>query len=293
MLRRYLNLADSRVWVNQLCASAIALALGSASGTNIGHAFDSQTSAVTPPAAERFNAPVEAPSIVLKGPGGKIRSFFKFGFSAYKDGKKEEAFDFYSKSAEEGHIGARWALANMYAAGDGVPEDDFEAFKIFQGIANEGADRGSRESSYVSGALVALGNYLQFGIPKSPVKSDPILAREVYWQAAINYGDPHAQYMLGKIFLGGDAGSVDRQQAARWFNSSAKKGHAGARAMLGQMMFDAGKTVEGIGMMTAALQLAHPNDVVWIRKMQEQAFALSDENERRTGISLIARYLPK
>ena len=63
--------------------------------------------------------------------------------------------------------------------------------------------------------------------------------------------------------------------------------------MLGQMMFDAGKTVEGIGMMTAALELAHPNDRQWIRKMQEQAFALSDEQERRTGISLSARYLPQ
>lgn len=293
MLRRYLNGTDSKGRMNQLCASALVFVLSFGSATNLAYAFDSQASAATPPAAERFNAPVEAPAAGLSGPAGKIRSFFKFGFTAYKDGKKEEAFDFYSKSAEEGHIGARWALANMYAAGDGVPEDDFEAFKIFQGIANEGADRGSRESSYVSGALVALGNYLQFGIPQSPVKSDPVLAREIYWQAAINYGDPHAQYMLGRMFLSGEAGSVDRRQAARWFNSSAKKGHAGARAMLGQMMFDAGKTVEGIGMMTAALELAHPNDAVWIREMQEQAFALSDESERRTGISLSSRYLPK
>lgn len=292
MLRRYLIRAKDNCWMNHLCASAFALVLLGASGTNIALAFDNQAAAA-PPAAERFSAPVEAPAASLAGPAGKIRSFFKFGFTAYKDGKKEEAFDFYSKSAEEGHIGARWALANMYAAGDGVPEDDFEAFKLFQGIANEGADVGSRESSYVSGALVALGNYLQFGIPQSPIKSDPVLAREIYWQAAINYGDPHAQYMLGKMFLSGEAGTVDRRQAARWFNSSAKKGHAGARAMLGQMMFDAGKTVEGIGMMTAALELAHPKDQAWIRELQEQAFALSDESERRTGISLSSRYLPQ
>lgn len=291
MLRRYLNLADAKLWSSPLYASTIVLAMGLGTSTDT-YAFDNQQSAAAPPAAERFSDPAESVPNPASG-GNKIRSFFKFGFSAYKDGKKEEAFDFYTKSAEEGHIGARWALANMYAAGDGVPEDDFEAFKIFQGIANEGADRGSRESSYVSGALVALGDYIQFGIPQSPVKSDPVLAREIYWQAAINYGDPHAQYMLGKMYLDGNAGSVDRRQAARWFNSSAKKGHAGARAMLGQMMFDAGKTVEGIGMMTAALELAHPNDVGWIREMQEQAFALSDENERRTGIALSSRYLPK
>ena len=293
MLRRYLNLKGTSVRTRRTYVSALALGAGLCLVAGSAQAFDAQNSVGPGPSAERFSAPIENPVVDGDRPQGKIRSFFKFGFSAYKSGKKQEAFELYTKSAEEGHIGARWALANMYASGDGVPEDDFEAFKLFRGIANEGAAQGSRESSYVAGALVALGNYLQIGIPQSPVKSNPVLARDIYWQAAINYGDPNAQYMLGKMFLNGEAGNVDRQQAARWFNLSAKKGHAGARAMLGQMMFDAGKTVEGIGMMTAALELAHPNDRQWIRKMQEQAFALSDEQERRTGISLSARYLPQ
>ena len=45
---------------------------------------------------------------------------FKFGFNAYKKGQKEEAVEAYRYAAEKGHTGSRWALANMYEAGDGV-----------------------------------------------------------------------------------------------------------------------------------------------------------------------------
>ena len=54
---------------------------------------------------------------------------FKFGFKAYKNGEKKEAIKAYKYAAEKGHRGARWAMANMYAFGDGVREDDYEAFK--------------------------------------------------------------------------------------------------------------------------------------------------------------------
>src|SRR6186713_144310 len=56
---------------------------------------------------------------------------FKFGFKAYKNGKKEDAVEAYRYAAEKGHTGSRWALANMYAYGDGVAKNDFEAFKIY------------------------------------------------------------------------------------------------------------------------------------------------------------------
>jgi uncharacterized protein len=68
---------------------------------------------------------------------------FKFGFNAYKKGQKEEAVEAYRYAAEKGHTGSRWALANMYAAGDGVVENDFEAFKIYAEIANQGVEPGS------------------------------------------------------------------------------------------------------------------------------------------------------
>lgn len=230
------------------------------------HAFDQQDGAE--PTGER-----------------KAWTTFRFGFSAYKSGRKDEAFKAYSDAAKDGHIGARWKLAKMYAAGDGVEENDFEAFQILRGIVKEGAEQGSRDSSFVADALVSIGAYVQRGIAGSPVKADPARARDIYWQAAANFKDADAQFELGKMFLSGEGGAVDARQAGRWFNLSASKGHAGSQAMLGKMMFDAGKTVEGLGLMTAALHNAEEGDRGWIRAMQEEAFAVSSEADRRTGIS--------
>ena len=40
---------------------------------------------------------------------------FKFGFSAYKNGHKDQAVEAYRYAAENGQIGATWKLARMYA----------------------------------------------------------------------------------------------------------------------------------------------------------------------------------
>ncbi len=46
-------------------------------------------------------------------------------------------------------------------------------------------------------------------------------------------------------------------------------------------------------MMTAALERAGPNDKAWIRGMQEEAFALAAESDRRTAIALAEDILTK
>ena len=96
---------------------------------------------------------------------------FQFGYSAYKSGHKDQAAEAYRYAAENGQIGATWKLARMYASGDGVSRDDFEAFKFFSEIAEQDVEPGSPDESYVSDALVALGGYLKTGIPGSPVEA--------------------------------------------------------------------------------------------------------------------------
>ena len=44
--------------------------------------------------------------------------------------------------------------------------------------------------------------------------------------------------------------------------------------------------VRGLAMMTAALERASPTDQPWIRGMQEEAFSLAAEADRRTAIAL-------
>jgi TPR repeat protein len=219
---------------------------------------------------------------------------FRFGFSAYKSGHKDQAVEAYRYAAENGQLGATWKLARMYAQGDGVARDDYEAYKFFTEIVQQDVEPGSPEESYVSDALVALGAYLKVGIPGTPVAADPVAAQEYYMRAAANYRNPDAQFEIGKMFLKGEGGvKASVRQAGRWLQLAAEKGHAGAEATLGNLLFQSGKVVRGLAMMTAALQRATPGDQPWIRNMQEEAFSLTDEADRRTAISLAQDMLTK
>lgn len=250
----------------------IAAALGLAIACNSALAFDLNDD------SEKSRSPFE---------------LFKFGFSAYKNGHKDEAIKALRYAADRGHQGAKWKLARMYADGDGVAENDYEAYKIFEKIVRDGAEPGSENESYVADAMVALAGYVKSGIPGSPVRANPRIARDIYVQAASNFGDPAAQYELGKMLLDGEGGDRNSVQAARWFQLSASKGNASAQAMLGNMLFQAGKTVRGLALLTAAFERCPTEDCTWIRDMQEQAFSIAGEADRRNAIALSGDYMTK
>jgi len=261
----------------RVCVFGGAVAAASAAGTGIALAFDDK---------------------VFDDAGGvKAESnpwaVFQFGYSAYQNGHKDQAAEAYRYAAEKGQIGASWKLARMYASGDGVARDDYEAFKFFSEIVEQDVEPGSREESYVSDALVALGGYLKTGIPGTPVQADPIAAQEYYMRAAATYRNPSAQFEMGNMFLKGEGVKASVRQAGRWFQLAAEKGHAGAQATLGNLLFQSGKVVRGLAMMTAALERASPIDQPWIRGMQEEAFSLAGEADRRTAIALAQDILGK
>lgn len=228
---------------------------------------------------------------VVKQPERSPWAVFRFGFSAYKDGNKQEAVEAYRYAAEKGQVGASWKLARMYAEGDGVARNDYEAFKFFSTVAQQEVQPGSRDESYVSDALVAIGRYLKVGIEGSPVRANPAAAQEYFMRAAAAYRNAAAQYELGRMFLSGEGGTRNVQQAARWLQLAAEKGHVGAQATLGNLLFQSGKPVRGLALMTTALERAAPSDVGWIRSMQEDAFAVAGESDRRTAIALAEDYL--
>lgn len=211
---------------------------------------------------------------------------FKFGFKAYKNGQKQEAVEAYRYAAEKGHTGSRWALANMYAYGDGVAQNDFEAFKIYSEIANEGIEPGSRDTGFFINALMALANYYRNGIPGSPVKIDLAQARQLYFQAASTFGIAEAQYQLARMILEGEGGKANVLQAKKWLNQAQKGGHAGAMAVFGNLLFEEGQSARGLAFMTAALDRCNPKDCRWMQDLQEQAFAVSSEDDRRVAVSM-------
>lgn len=218
---------------------------------------------------------------------------FSLGFKAYQRGEKTEAFEALRYAADKGHPGARWKLGRMYAEGDGVGRNDYEAFKIFEEIINAQRDdtASSPNAAYVASSVTALGDYLRTGIPGSPVNADLSEARQLYFHAASVFGDPKAQFQLGRMLLHGEGGRADPRQAARWLKLSAEKGNPGAQALLGYLLFDGerislrAEPVRGLAMLTTALRQASPSDQKWIRPLQEEAFSLANEADRRTALA--------
>lgn len=211
---------------------------------------------------------------------------FKFGFKAYKSGQKQDAVEAYRYAAEKGHTGSRWALANMYAYGDGVAQSDFEAFKIYNEIAGQGIEPGSEDTGFFVNALMSLAEYYRHGIENSPVKADLGQARQLYFQAASAFGVPEAQYQLARMMLRGEGGSRNVEQAKKWLNRARKNGHIGAMGMFGSLLFQEGQTARGLGYMTAALDHSSPQDRPWIQDLQEQAFSVATEEDRRSVIEM-------
>ncbi|MFT4181548.1 MAG: tetratricopeptide repeat protein [Rhizobium sp.] len=211
---------------------------------------------------------------------------FKFGFRAYKNGQKEEAVEAYRYAAEKGHTGSRWALANMYADGDGVTQNDFEAFKIYSEIAQQGVEPGSEDTGFFINALLALANYYKTGIQNSPVKIDLSQARQLYFQVASTFGVPEAQFQLAQMMLTGEGGSANVQQAKKWLNQARKSGHPGAMAVFGNILFQEGQSARGLAFMTAALDKCKPKDCGWMEDLQEQAFSVATESDRRVAVSM-------
>ena len=211
---------------------------------------------------------------------------FKFGFSSYKEGRKRDAVEAYRYAAEKGHTASRWKLANMYADGDGVQEDDLEAFKIYSEIAQAGVEPESQDTSYFANALIALASYYRRGIPNSPVKIDLTQARQLYFQAASAFGIPEAQFQLGRMMLKGEGGSVSVHQAKKWLNRARNNGHAGAMGLFGNILFQEGDFARGLAFMTAALDHCLPKDCAWLQATQEEAFSVASEEDRRQGVAL-------
>ena len=144
--------------------------------------------------------------------GGSVKAelnpwaVFQFGFSAYKGARGIRPPRPTVMRPRTARSALTWKLARMYAMGDGVARNDYEAFKFFSEIAEQDVEPGSREESYVSDALVALGGYMKTGIPGSPIEADFIAAQEYYMRAAANYRNPNAQFEMGNMFLKGEGG---------------------------------------------------------------------------------------
>jgi uncharacterized protein len=117
-----------------------------------------------------------------------------------ESGDKAKTFSALQYAADQGHLAAQWKVGRMYAAGEGVPQDDQRAFAYFSQIANTHPDEppGTAQARIVANAFVALGHYYLKGIPNTAIVADAGRAREMFAYAASYFGDADAQYQLGR-----------------------------------------------------------------------------------------------
>lgn len=222
---------------------------------------------------------------------------FRSATRSLKSGETDKALSSLQYAAENGVPAAQWQLGRMYAKGDGVGKDDLRAFEYFSRIANAHADDtpGTPQSRIVANAFVSLGHYYQTGIPNTKVKADVGRALDMYGYAASYFGDPDAQYHLGRLHLEG-AGDVtpDPWRAARWFASAAHKGQYQAQAMLGAMLFKGNQmprqAARGLMWLTLARDAAGPEEA-WIVDVYESAFKQATDDERALALRYLETWL--
>lgn len=257
-------------------------------------------------------APLPAPSSLPPGisskligpaiPGGAANASdaFRAGTRLYYEGDRKAAIEQLRRAAESGHPIAQWKLGRIYQTGDGVPANHAKAFEFYNQVANNHADDSpsSPQSAFVASAFVALGTYYLKGIENTAVRPNVQKAREIYTYAASYFGDADAQFNLGRLYLEPASNERDPKQAARWLRVAAKKGHVGAQALLGQLLFTGDDDVprrpaQGLMWLTVARANANATNEDWIRDAQEQAFSVASEQERRLGVAQAQDWIAK
>lgn len=165
-------------------------------------------------------ATAKAPAALFTNPVQAMRE----GFEGLNSGDVQSSIKALEYAAQGGQSLAQWKLGRMYADGDGVPHDDLKAYQYFSQIVQnyDDDDPDRRDISVVASAYVAVGVYSLNGI-SGAVKPEPQRAFEMFNYAAINFGDPDAQYNLARMYLDGSGVPRDAIQAARWLKLAAEK----------------------------------------------------------------------
>ncbi len=241
-------------------------------------------------------ATAKAPPTMFTNPVQAMRE----GFEVLRSGDVQSSVKALEYAAQGGQSLAQWKLGRMYADGDGVPHDDLKAYQYFSQIVQsyDEDDPDPRDVSVASSAYVAVGVYSLNGIAGS-VKAEPQRAFQMFRYAAINFGDPDAQYNLARMYLDGSAIPRDAIQAARWLKLAAEKNHMEAQAVLGQLLFNGLDEVQrqrGCGLMWLAVASEAAGDAkknTWIKDLYTSALNSAGPLDRQAAGVFIENYMQK
>jgi uncharacterized protein len=241
-----------------------------------------------------------APAIGRVAPqeGVQYSGYLREWLRARQIGDFEAARKFLEDAARDGDVGAAWELGRMYADGDGVKQNHQLAFEYFLGIANSHADdvTGTAQARFVANAFVRLGSYYLAGIANSNIKPNAVRGRDMFNYAASYFGDPDAQYHLGRMYLDGQGVGKDTKQGIRWLSLAADKGQYQAQAVLGALLFK-GQSVprdgaRGLMWLMLAQHAATPEET-WITDQYAAAWDRATPDELSRAQDLVKRWIER
>jgi len=216
------------------------------------------------------------------------------GTSAMKAGEMTTAVIALEYAAKHGVLGAQLKLARLYNTGAGVSRDDTKAFYYFQSIADQFADisPSSPIAKYAGEAFVALGKYYVDGIGAMPLIPDPSYAAGLFRHAGAYFGNAEGQYQLGRLYLTGTGVEKNPSLAANWLAMAARKQHAAAQAILGELLWGDGisqRQAKGLALLTLANENAKAGggESEWIGPLYQEAFANADNATRKEAEALL------
>jgi uncharacterized protein len=223
------------------------------------------------------------------------RDALRTGVDELQAGDAKSSVQALTYAAEGGEPLAQWKLGSMYATGDLIPRNDVMAYKYFEQLVesyNED-DLDSRDIGAMSNAFVAVGVYSLTGIPNSEIKPDPERALEMFQFAATSFGDPEAQYRLARMYLDGTAGlAKDNMRAARWLGLAADKGHHGAQALLGHLLFVGDgvprQSARGLMWLTIANVSAKNPKEAWIHDLHAKDYSAASDDDREVAAAYLS-----
>lgn len=188
----------------------------------------------------------------------------------------EEAFEWYTKAVDQGHVGAMRNLGKMYETGVGVNFNLKEAIRLYADAAVKGdgvskrrleklAANSDTSENVVRAAKDAFGNdewdkgvTLAFCTSRSDadlqmwlaycydtgkgVAKDAKLAYGWYYKAA-NSGNVWSMNQLGLKYERGEGTDKSLREAFKWYKAAAEKGNKAAQYNLGDM-YEYGKGTE-------------------------------------------------
>lgn len=246
-------------------------------------------------AHDQHNASQAAPLPMFKDPQAALRA----GIESYHAGNTKTSVEALRYAADGGESLAQWKLGRMYADGDGVTRDDAVAYDYFSKLVDHFVEEepDPRERSLAANAFVSAGLYALDGVPSAKIAPDKERAYNLFRYAATYFGNAEAQYHLARMYIDGVGVKKDVHQGVNWLDLAARKNHAPAQALLGQMIFkgEAGAAPQharGLMYLTLAREQASSgsNDQ-WIVDMHSKAVVAASDSDRKAAVEMLEHYL--